>query len=108
MPDPSPLGLEIPFLTLIFFLSSTPQEAFSSPTLSNVYVNDIPRKPRVKLAKFANDTEIIFRDNNPKYVIEILQEYLNEYSDRLKKWRIKVNLRNSAAVLFILKHFTLL
>lgn len=82
------------------------QYALSSPNLYNVYVNNIACKIGIKLASFANNTAVIFTDNNPHNVNETFQNYLDEYLNWLKKWHIKVNPRKSTAILFTLKNFT--
>lgn len=80
-----------------------PQGALKSQSLYNVYVNDSPSKHDIKLAKLA---AIKYKDNNPHTVIDTLQNHLKEYSEWLKKWRIKVNPRMSAAILFTLQKCT--
>lgn len=94
------------FLNLQTILSSVLQWAISSLNLHNVYVNNIVCKSGIKLAKFANDTAVIFTDNNPHKVNETFQNYLDEYLNWLKKWHIKVDPRKSTAILFTLKNFT--
>ena len=87
-------------------LSSVPQGSLCGPKLYNLYTNDIPRLPDVNLALFADDTAIMYRHSQPHIVFQKLQNYLDIYSDWLKKWRIKVNSAKSAAIFFTRKNFT--
>ncbi|GBM53848.1 putative RNA-directed DNA polymerase from transposon BS [Araneus ventricosus] len=62
-----------------------------SPTLFDIYVNDIPNTYSCHLAIFADDTVILTQHKNPYTVIKHLQHYVSQLQLWLVDWKIKVN-----------------
>ena len=83
--------------------AGTPQGSVLGPLLFNLYINDIPLRPPNKLALFADDTALLARGLSLAYVIRSLQHHINELEIWLDRWRIKINVSKSAAVMFTRK-----
>ena len=83
--------------------AGTPQGSVLGPLLFNLYINDIPSRPPNKLALFADDTAVLARGLSLAYIIRSLQHHINELETWLDRWRIKINVSKSAAVMFTRK-----
>lgn len=81
-------------------LAGTPQGSVLGPILFNIYVNDIPQKPGTMLSLFADDTAILARSPNIKYIYAALQKHIDTLEIWLNQWKVKINVSKSAAVFF--------
>jgi hypothetical protein len=54
-------------------------------------------------ATYADDTAILTSHQNPITASRILQNHLNQFEQRLKRWRIKANENKSTHYTFTLK-----
>ncbi|GBM35959.1 RNA-directed DNA polymerase from mobile element jockey [Araneus ventricosus] len=84
-------------------LSGCAQGSLISPTLFNIYVNDIPKANSCHLAIFADDTSILTQHVNPYATITQLQHYISKLQLWLVDWKIKVNPNKCACLLFTKK-----
>jgi hypothetical protein len=65
-----------------------PQGSILSPTLYNLYINDIPG---VHLALFADDTCLYATEHKEGYVFRKVQRGLNSMAACCERWNIKIN-----------------
>ncbi|GBN55988.1 RNA-directed DNA polymerase from mobile element jockey [Araneus ventricosus] len=86
-------------------LSGCAQGSLLSPTLFNIYVNDIPKTRSCHLAIFADDTAILTKHKDPHTIITRLQHYISQLQLWLTDWKIKVNPNKCACLLFSKKHY---
>ncbi|GBO31671.1 putative RNA-directed DNA polymerase from transposon BS [Araneus ventricosus] len=84
-------------------LSGYAQGSLLSPTLFNIYVNDIPNFPSCHLAIFADDTAILTKYKHPDIAVQTLQTYVSQLQLWLADWKIKVNPSKCACFLFTKK-----
>ncbi|GBN02906.1 RNA-directed DNA polymerase from mobile element jockey [Araneus ventricosus] len=84
-------------------LSGCAQGSLRSPVLFNIYVNDIPNLPSCHRAIFAYDTAILTKHKQPDIAVQALQNYVSELQLWLTDWKIKVNPRKCACLLFTKK-----
>lgn len=77
-------------------------ESILSPTLFNIYVSNMPKSPDDKstLFLYADDTTIATISIKPVAAACKIQEALDKLEKWYLKWRIKVNSKKSAAILF--------
>jgi hypothetical protein len=68
-----------------------PQGFVLSPTLYNIYINDIPQTPGVYLALFAEDTCLYATERKEGYVLRKLQRGLDAIKTWCERWNIKIN-----------------
>lgn len=80
--------------------AGVPQGSVLSPLLFSLYVNDIPRTPRVELALFADDTALYATERDRSKLFQRLQSAATTLGDWFRLWRIEVNPEKSAAVYF--------
>ena len=81
--------------------AGVPQGGNLSPLLFNIFINDLPKIPQVKLAVFADDTALIARSCSPNNAINTLQSYITNSLERwLVTWSIKINASKSAVIIF--------
>ncbi|GBO04999.1 RNA-directed DNA polymerase from mobile element jockey [Araneus ventricosus] len=86
-------------------LSGCAQGSLISPTLFNIYVNDIPKTRSCHLAIFADDTAILSKHKDPHTISTRLQHYISQLQLWLRDWKIKVNPNKCACLLFTKKHY---
>lgn len=86
--------------------SGVPQGAVLSPTLFNIYINDIPKSNDTKLALFADDTAIISSSWQAYNADAKSQKHLDEISNYFKKWKIKIN-ANKTNITYFTHHKTI-
>ncbi|GBM63517.1 RNA-directed DNA polymerase from mobile element jockey [Araneus ventricosus] len=77
-----------------------PQGWGISPTLYSLFVNDIPKCNKTKLGLYADDTAILVKNKNYRYVEVTLNRHLALLNDRFLKWKIAINVDKIEAVFF--------
>ena len=68
-----------------------PQGAVLSPTLFNVMLSDIPDNENVKVLSYADDITLVTMAYDFQTAKGNMQNYLNELTEWLIKWKFKVN-----------------
>lgn len=83
-------------------LSGVPQGSVLSPTLFNIYTSQvISNLPRgVKLAAFADDLALYSSGTSNKRTLNRLQNGTHLLTNRLEKWKIKINTGKTEAIFF--------
>jgi hypothetical protein len=77
------------------------QGGLVSPVLFGLYVNDIPTPSRhVKLAQYADDTNLITTSRDPSDLVGYLEAYLGRLKLWLRNWRIGIKVSKSTAMSF--------
>ena len=78
------------------------QGGIISPVLFSLYVNNIPTPSRhIELAQYGDDTALVATSKHPALLVKYLETHLSELEIWLREWRIAINVRKSAAVLFM-------
>ncbi|GFX16445.1 RNA-directed DNA polymerase from mobile element jockey [Trichonephila clavipes] len=85
--------------------AGSPQGSNVSPMFYNIYTHDFPTTPTVDICLFADDAAIIAQACNPDMVRRYLQEYLKKLQSWLRKWRIKINVGKSQAIIYKKGHY---
>lgn len=80
--------------------AGVPQGSCLSPTLFNIYTNDMPTNPRAHVSMFADDTMFHCTNHNARYASIQLQRQLNLASELFIKWRLCINESKTIAILF--------
>lgn len=83
--------------------AGVPQGAVLSPTLFNLFLNDISIPSDLMLAMFADDTAALATSHNTNAAINKLQKASDSLCRFFKKMRIRVNPSKSEAILFTRK-----
>ncbi|GFX85334.1 RNA-directed DNA polymerase from mobile element jockey [Trichonephila clavipes] len=65
--------------------AGAPQGALLSPTLFNIYINDIPKTRHTTVCLYADDTAILTQSTNKNCITHFLQRHLAELEDWYKK-----------------------
>ncbi|GFX34251.1 probable RNA-directed DNA polymerase from transposon X-element [Trichonephila clavipes] len=82
--------------------AGAPQGALLSPTLFNIYINDIPKTRQTTVCLYADDTAILTQSTNKNCITHFLHRHLAELEDWYKKWKISINPEKTEAVFFSL------
>ncbi|GFX63089.1 probable RNA-directed DNA polymerase from transposon X-element [Trichonephila clavipes] len=80
--------------------AGAPQGALLSPTLFNIYINDIPKTRQTTVCLYADDTAILTQSANKNCITHFLHRHLAELEDWYKKWKISINPEKTEAVFF--------
>ncbi|GFS92070.1 RNA-directed DNA polymerase from mobile element jockey [Trichonephila clavipes] len=80
--------------------AEAPQGALISPTLFNIYINDIPKTRHTTICLFADDTATLAQSAKKNCVTHFLHRHLAELEDWYKKWKISINPTKTEAVFF--------
>lgn len=86
--------------------SGVPQGAVMSPTLYNIYTNDLPISVKgndCEVSQFADDTAIYTSSACPDKVMLTLEESLLKLSNYCIEWNIKLNADKTKAIYFTRK-----
>ncbi|GFW56433.1 RNA-directed DNA polymerase from mobile element jockey [Trichonephila clavipes] len=86
--------------------AGAPQGALLSPTLFNIYINDIPKTRQTTVCLYADDTAILTQSANKNCITHFLHRHLAELEDWYKKWKISINPEKTEAVFFSAGHGT--
>jgi len=77
------------------------QGGLISPVLFSLYVNDMLSSSHyVKLALYADDTDIIAKSRKTRVLVSYLESYLNDFQRLLSEWRFAVNVYKSTTIIF--------
>lgn len=80
--------------------AGVPQGSILGPTLFNLYMADMPKLEKCKIAQFADDTAIYLHHRRASALGKQLQADLVKLSNWFKKWRVKINPNKTTAILF--------
>lgn len=80
--------------------AGVPQGSCLSPILYVLYINDLPLTVHSKTAIFADDTMFHSGNRNTNYAILQLQKQLDLAETWMKRWRLKLNIGKTEAILF--------
>lgn len=80
--------------------AGVPQGSCLSPTLFNIYTNDMPTVTKAHVSLFADDTMFHCSNHNARYATLQLQRQINLASEWFKKWRLRINEAKTTAILF--------
>lgn len=83
-------------------LAGEPQGSVLGPILYLLFTSDLLLDKAVTTGTFADDTAVLAINEDPSLASMLLQKSINNISDWLKKWRIKVNESKSVHVTFTL------
>ncbi|GFT92340.1 RNA-directed DNA polymerase from mobile element jockey [Trichonephila clavipes] len=78
--------------------AGAPQGALLSPTLFNIYINDILKTRQTTVCLYADDTAILTQSANKNCITHFLHRHLAELEDWYKKWKISINPEKTEAV----------
>ncbi|GBO42316.1 RNA-directed DNA polymerase from mobile element jockey [Araneus ventricosus] len=79
--------------------AGVPQGAKLSP-LYSIFINDIPQKHNTTLCIYADDTAILAKNRNTKFITIALNKHIQELECWFHKWKIAINASKTEAVFF--------
>uniref|UniRef100_A0A2S2P244 RNA-directed DNA polymerase from mobile element jockey n=1 Tax=Schizaphis graminum TaxID=13262 RepID=A0A2S2P244_SCHGA len=71
-----------------------------SPTLFNIYTNDMPTHPKASVSLFTDDTMFYCANHNAQRAVIQLQQQIYLATEWFKKWRLKINEHKTIAITF--------
>jgi exonuclease III len=80
--------------------AGVPQGSILGPVLFNIFINDIPKPCNAEIGIYADDTVIYHSSPQISCLTRRLQEGLDDLQDWYQKWRVKINVTKSEAILF--------
>ncbi|GFV39692.1 RNA-directed DNA polymerase from mobile element jockey [Trichonephila clavipes] len=80
--------------------TGSPQGSILSRMFYSLFTYDFPTTPTVDICLFTDDATIIAQANKLVTVKKNLQGYLHKLQGWLTKWRIKINVTKSQAIVF--------
>ncbi|GBN04688.1 RNA-directed DNA polymerase from mobile element jockey [Araneus ventricosus] len=80
--------------------AGVPQGAKLSSCLYSIFINDISQKHNATLCIYADDTAILAKNKNLKYITSALNSHLKDLESWFIKWKIAVNPSKTEFVLF--------
>lgn len=81
-------------------IAGVPQGSPLSPTLFLLYINDIPKNPKTKLALFADDTAIMASSRKTTMANTHVNNHLQQITEYFYKWKLKLNPNKSEVINF--------
>ncbi|GBP96727.1 Probable RNA-directed DNA polymerase from transposon BS [Eumeta japonica] len=89
-----------------YIASGVPQGSILGPLLYLIYTSDMPVGSNIHTSTFADDTACLSTHKIPQEATRHLQEYIVQFEQWLKLWRIKVNEQKCVHVTFTLRRET--
>lgn len=80
--------------------AGVPQGAILSPTLYSIYIADFKPQADCDIAFYADDSAIIASGKSSNKIVNTLQKGLKSSIKYYTKWKIKVNVEKTQAILF--------
>ncbi|GBN29799.1 RNA-directed DNA polymerase from mobile element jockey [Araneus ventricosus] len=80
--------------------AGVPQGGILVPIIFVLYLNDIPQVRNIMISLYADDTAILSQGKTPDKAIVPLQNYLKNLEAWLVRWKIKLNVDKTEAILF--------
>ena len=80
--------------------AGVPQGSILSPLLFNVLLHDIPHDPSISISLFADDIAIYATGDDIAALASLLQNYLDQIQDWMKRWYQKINASKSKSMYF--------
>jgi hypothetical protein len=71
--------------------SGVPQGAILSPTLFNLFVNDLPTLPGTDTFLYADDTTLTAQGSDPRRTADLLQRQIDHYEEWADTWKLSAN-----------------
>jgi hypothetical protein len=81
-------------------MAGLPQGAVLSPVLVSLYTADFPHIPNIHIALFADDTALYTQSWKIDTIARRLTRALSRVVHYLRRWRLKVNIAKSNAIIF--------
>ena len=92
------------FQTFVALTQESHKAAYLGLQLYLIYTSDLPTLACITTETFADDTAVLATQRDPVEAPKTQQDCLDDISDRLKKWRLKVNESKAVNVTFTLKN----
>ena len=77
-----------------------PQGSILSPTLFNIYLNDIPRHHSTELALFADDVAIYTRSTDENVAVQRIENHLENIRTYFDMWKLKAITDKTQFIIF--------
>lgn len=66
-------------------------------------MNDIPQQKNITISLYADDTAILAQGKSPHHALDPLQTYISRLETWLVRWKIKLNVEKTEAIVFFKK-----